>query len=181
MNLLHREAETLAIAGEVHDDAGLGIETNATRSAGLSLSGSASRSRESAAPRPAGCSSDHGDHDHPPLGLRDVRREERLELLLLRSRPARDAGVGRVVVLHQVRADDAPDLPVDLDRELGAVEVGDRLAAAVDSADVNGDDVNAGAEGRLLGILGLRCSASLPRKQFPAAQCFPAVQWRPPP
>jgi hypothetical protein len=30
------------------------------------------------------------------------------------------------------------------------VKVGDRLPAAVYSADVDGDDVNAGAEGRLL-------------------------------
>src|SRR6185436_14677026 len=69
---------------------------------------------------------------------------------------------GRVLVLHQVGGDDAADLSIDLDRELGSVKIGDRLSILVDRADVNRDDLDAGPEGRLLRLfLGLGLSLRL--------------------
>ena len=48
----------------------------------------------------------------------------------------------------------APRLTVDLDREFRRVEVGDRLSAAVHGAHVDGDHIDAGAEGWLLRLRG---------------------------
>ena len=65
---------------------------------------------------------------------------------------------GLDVDLDELGRDDAARFAVDLHQEIGREQVLDRAAAAVDDGDVDGDDVNAGAERRSL-FRGLRLLA----------------------
>ena len=93
-----------------------------------------------------------GEHDHPPVGRRLVGREDRVERI--GTLPARRLHVD----LDELRRDDAPLGPVDLDHEIGREQILDRTAAVVGDRHVNRNDVDAGAEGRSL-LLGLRLLA----------------------
>ena len=89
-HLLHRQADALAIAGEVDDDAGLGEGDERDTVGGIQV---IEESRCGVQDRARGARPDvhlvDRDHDHAAFGLRDVGRVHRLErVLLLRAAAA---------------------------------------------------------------------------------------------